>query len=595
MITPLSTHRSPSNIDEMLDTLLPVLDRSQIAPALEEWADERRPWQGRAYSARGVLATMWLLSYRGTTVSLKAVLTVILGEYQPRHLTRLGLDRVATPERKAKVQGRRRQTVKEYMGLRRYLEWLFAPIDDTPFPPRALVTFEEAKRLQAAAVWKFAEAHERRHKVMNDLIVATIDRSIFVDLPVHFAVDEHVIHTAKTEAVNSKIARAKRAGMEPVVPTKIADSKGKKKGFPYHAGIPMATWYPKQRRTGDGWHIGLTRLLANETPDGVTHCTIAFAMSVHGATAGTPSHMLRCVRLAKERGMIGTAGRKTRKTVTSDNAYSNSTTANFLLLQEGFNFVMRYGKGINTTIDLAANTGANHIPANVVKRRRGQGGFPSGPYLHLGQILCPAAARLTLEPRLSYPDPLTSKVSDISAYQQQQATLDACAMPYNGPTISTDTRPGNPGKGGAKGPECVKFRVRCPASAGRVRCPAAPATMTDAQLASKPLVDGEHAVDVDYEVCSGRWTTITLSPQEFKQWQPHRADTPSHAVRMRRIRATDEGYNSSLTNPAIGDLNDRSVHTQSNPFVSLIVAFAVATTNLEVQRSYLTKRTAEAA
>lgn len=564
MINRLGTRPAPSHLTTLLNQILPILNNSGIAERLTEEATRLRPWTGQPYTATGVLATLWLNIHRGTATTIANILRTIFEEYTPQDLHRLGLHQInpVTPDTNA-TPTTQKATNAAYMSLYRYIDWLLTPIDDTPFRPGTVLLRDEATRLQHKALTTFATQTALRDDLLNNLIDATIDRNIYPNGSSNFLVDEHVIHTALSEASNHRAQRAK------------ADPAGHPPTGHFHAGIPMATYYPKQRRTRSGWHIGLTRLLSCD-PD--PHTTqrlpeIAFSILIRGASAGTSSHMLNCLDHAQKRALVARPGRKARRLIIADQGYTKSIDANYELLKRDFYFLMRYAKDATTHHDLS-----QHV--------YNQGDHPGpGPSLHLGQIVCPAAAWATSQGRVATPTPRSGKAAH-AAHAKQQEYLTACAMPINGPTVSNNAPPGRRAANAPDPEPRVKIKALCPAAAGRARCPARPETLTDPALQGMPLLRGESQADLDNAACSGEWVTITLTPHEYKQWQPLRAHSKAHEARMSPFRSRDEAFNAELVSPHSGGQKDRAVQSQKNPWVCLQIAFAVATTNLNIQQRY---------
>ena len=113
----------------------------------------------------------------------------------------------------------------------------------------------------------------------------------------------------------------------------------------------------------------------------------------------------------------------------------------------------------------------------------------------------------------------------------------------------------------------MKIEVRCPADAGRVRCPILGAHhYLDPDLADKTDVGRNAPGHNPPLVCRQAYTTLTFKEEKkrknsnseeltsdfpvFKQWQPIREGTWEHGDWMANVRSPDEASTRDSSHPA---------------------------------------------
>lgn len=556
MIASIRGRIRPTNIDGVLDRIIPIIDKSNIAPTLTGWAQPKSaagaPRKYGSYTVRGVLIAMFQIAYAERPMSVAELFKTIWFDYTDAQLAKIGMGDLRTPQRIHAIATNERAERAEYQRLWDFIKTMFAPIDDTPMPANRRHTKDEAKTARAAASLNLKDQTDRRRTLVNDLIAATIDPTILDGWRGDIAIDEHVVNTATNSYQY------------------FADTSRSK-----HGGAPMASWYPKQNRVGKGWHVGLTRIISTSRPYENRVPTLCLAIDVQQATAGNVAAALNCIDAMTERNLRPNKGHKDRQYLITDMGYSRSTGFNVNALKRGYTLLMNLPKNERHFRDL----GPAADPT----------GTDSGPYLFKSAILCPGAHRLTQQTILNPPGDDADLVT-LRAFAKQEAAIAARTMPLNGhPKIEVLRPAGRPKAGAAPAPTVIKLQVQCPAAAGKIRCPLLGQDhYTDPTKQHLPEIGTDAPFDHPPKVCRSQYTTLTLTPEQYRQYQPLMAGSWEHADWMASNRSRDEGFNAYLTRSEGGHLQDRSVYARRNPNITITIALGVATANLKAQDAWHT-------
>ena len=551
MISSIANRVRETDVNGVLELVAPIIDESRIVEALTQNAKPRSaagaPAKYGQYTARGVLIAMFHIAYAGRPLSLPELLKTLWFDYTDQQMAFIGMPDLRTVDRKEAIRTDIRALKSEHQRLWTFIRVLFEPMDDTPRSPAKRVSKEQGKKAQERARVTLAEQTSLRRRLVNDLITATIDQDLLKDWRGDLAIDEHVINTSRIK------------GRYFVDTTKL------------HGATPMASRYPKQNRVGDGWHVGLTRAVATSRPYGKRVPTICVALDIDKATAGNVDAALNCIDEFDRSGLRPAPAKTDRQYVVTDQGYSHNIGFNVDLLRRGYSLLMHYAQDERRTFDLSREVDPN--------------AEEFGPYLHHGAVVCPAARKTIRTANMPVPPPSASERT-VAKFEEQEKHLTALTMPVNGlPEVTQRRKPGRPRQGQQDTLETVvKVRVKCPAAAGKVRCPIlGQASYLDPRNQDLPDVGFDAPLDDAPKVCHSDTSTITFTQQRFRYYQPVMEGTYKHSDWMASNRSRDEGFNNLLTSTEVGNLQDRFLYSRRNPVIAMAIAFAVASTNLKAQ------------
>lgn len=557
MITSLGNRTRSTDTDAVLRLLAPIVDRSGIAETLDAAAKPKSaagaPPKYGQFTARGVLIAMFHAIYAGRPASVSELCALLWADYTDEQLAFIGLPDLRTPQRLATLTSNDRAWRNEHQRLWQYLQDLFEPIDDTARAANTRVSKTESKQAQERARITLADKTRLRRKVLNDLITQTIDSDLLGDWKGDLAIDEHVVHVAKHQTRYFD----GRDGMAPAT--------------------PMAKGYKKQNRVGSGWSVGLTRAVTTSRPDGRRVPNVCVALDINGSSAGSAPAALNCLDAFQVSPLRPERAAKDRTYLVTDQAYSRVSLFNADVLERGYSLLMNYGVKDKVLFDLSRSLDAD--------------ASEQGPYLYQGTFLCPAARAALSGPIPSAPKPGDTK-RHVERFNEHQKTVRDFEMPLNGvPTVGPRRGPGRPSKEENSTERVVKVRVQCPAAAGKVRCAiratiAGDGSLTDTKKAHLPNISQSAPTDSWPVVCDSANTTVTLTPEQFRTYQPVMGSSWLHQDWMSCNRSRDEGFNSVLTATEGGNLQDRTLYARRNPALSLTIAFSVGRANLKIQEKW---------
>ncbi|TPG17183.1 hypothetical protein [Pedococcus bigeumensis] len=560
MINSLGNRVRPTDTAAVLKLTARIIDESGIVQTLESAAKTKGPAGAPPrygqYTARGVLIAMFHAVFAGRPASLAEVCALIWTDYTDDQLKFIGMPDIRTTERLAVLTADAAAWRNEHQRLWQFVRRMLDPMDDTPRAANARTGRTASKAAQQKAAITMAPQTELRRKVLNDLITATIDRSLLDDWKGDLAIDEHVVHVSKAF-------------------TNYYDDKGMKA-----SATPMANFYKKQNRVGAGWSVGLTRAVATSRPYGRRVPTVCVALDINGSSPGSAEAAKRCLDQFKSSPIRPTKGRNDRTHLVTDQAYSRTTLFNADVLERGYTLLMHYPN--DARIRLLHDLGRVIDPEET----------EPGPFMYRGTILCPAAAHLLRQAGPEAPTPGDTP-QHAARFNEHQEALRHCEMPLNGlPQVTINRAPGRPSKTTTAEPErVIKLRVQCPAAKGKVRCAIRSAIQGDGSFEDPatqrlPDLSGSAPIEQWPLVCENANTTIVLTPRQFTQYQPVMEGSWEHQDWMSCNRSRDEGFNSVLTSTEGGNLQDRSVYGRRNPMVSLTIAFSVARANIKIQERW---------
>lgn len=537
---------SQMNFTGALQIGVDLLTKSGVADRLQTELDAKRG-KGRPntlprYTVMAVLGTLFHLMYSGMPPSLANVLRCLWIEYTPAQLAILGLPADWRDEaRLASMHGIPGIQDAEYKRLQAAVVAMLAPIDDTPYKANGNITWAEAEKALADNTEALRPLTERRHLAMNDILAASVPVELLAAFQGHLSTDLH----------NFVFCPNPRA--EPT-------AKHRKKKSP-----PMAGYTPKSKRFDGADVVGLTLAIAVGKPGEPELPNIALGMATGPSVAADTNGSLIAIDAADRHPVARKAAGNAQRAVIGDKAYPYARGFTAELNERGRFMLGDFRAEQAHVIDLWAKPQDTDCPRLVN-----------------GCIVCPGIPRAVLEtadPRLheTYDD---MSIDQLRSVDQLYKRIEAGRMPTNGrPKRSIKRKPGRPSKKDDAPAETVfKVEVFCPARRGKIRCPRVPESMTSKaeHLATPPE-------DTMSYVCTGgpnSKTQLSISEMDFKNYSPLMAGTLEHHSFYKHARAHNEGFHTYIVSPDSGNLRDRSVRVRRSSEISIIIAFAVAISNI---------------
>jgi hypothetical protein len=257
-------------------------------------------------------------------------------------------------------------------------------------------------------------------------------------------------------------------------------------------------------------------------------------------------------------------------------------------------------------------------------KERAHTGKASGPYLYNGVVVCPGAARATLNgPRFDVPvkpkrdpsveqsfadfddeavDVATGEILDEDSPESRlqrlvdhhlaEEAITRSIMPTHGrPVAATARKRGRPRIGEPEPPKVFRLSVQCPARAGLVQChlfkpdgetrEEAKARIALPHVPEPPLTLNEAPA-----VCHTQFSTVEMNEEQFNRWQPMMSGTWEHEDVYTTARSRNEWFHSQLTHKEGGNLGIGTIAFRKNATFSIAVAMSAAVTNLKVLQSW---------
>ncbi|MGW6695033.1 hypothetical protein ACWF62_14795 [Rhodococcus sp. NPDC054953] len=214
--------------------------------------------------------------------------------------------------------------------------------------------------------------------------------------------------------------------------------------------------------------------------------------------------------------------------------------------------------------------------------------FPSaaadpGPIQIAGAFYCPAVVEYTK----AHGVPETRRLledKDFRLHDDRQRRLYPFLMGTNSrPKRGRVTR-GRPGLGKQQ-QMAVTQELVCPAAMGRLRCPLKPESMTQIPAGvqeAHPTWSAER-----YRCCTKSTVTVAYTKDQLRmaQWNLVPGSW-EHALYFEAARALTEQRFSLLKSPFITGINALKWGPRREPMIKIILALAVAATNLRIQASF---------
>lgn len=522
-----------------------IIDESGIVEALKAAAEpvsgRGRPAELRQYDARAVLIAVFELAYSTRLVSITNLLSALWFRYTDEQMELIGLPAWRDADRAARIKRHSGVHRNEYGRLSTFFTRMLAPIDDTPVTAHKRLTNREFKAATANPSPELVERRQRRDVLLNRIVAATIDRSLFEGYQGHLAVDEHNVFIALYDR-----------------PTRVDPDA-------VRGGNPMSDYTPKHRRSGHAWAIGLTGAVSVYRPGQPPVPRVAFGIGFDPPSAASIEAALTAIDAAEANGLIPAPTANQHKWFVGDMAYNIRHGFNAALLERGWSQLMDYPTHWGTVHDLWQDRDTD------------------GPRLVNGVVICPGipgpvarALKLKRLPDNASSDAIHRRALDLHRIQ-------AATMPTNGRPVRTIERGrGRPRKDAPPAEAVYKLKVQCPAECKKIRCALVPKSM-NLDAAKFPMTSPPANPPT---ACQRLNSTVIMTEQQFKQYSPLMAGSFEHDDFYRHARSHNENYFSRLTSETGGALRDRKVVQRRNSGAALVIAFGVAVTNIKEQAAW---------
>lgn len=549
-----------SRHDRFTDALA-VIDRSGVAEMIESFYDEDRPPGGRppgriVYTVRAVLVACLLRIIECTPPSYAGILAT-LAEFDAGQLAAVGMaGQDMTPVRE--------DGDSEYKKLHGWFDRRLEPLDPGVDLPARRVTNELHKamiaRRTAEAQQRAALAEQRIDALLNSIVAASVEEATPSAYCGDLVADESIFDLAGPSAG-------------------LGSRPDKRRAAAY-----CGKYYRRDKQTGEvrtvrmpiessktGFGVGVTAISRVGPPQAVH----AVAPVIVGIAVREPtSANVEAVRVAMEgthaNGLAARgSGRARWPHFVVDMGYNPKRGFADVLLDHQYSPVARYPKGWNLQF------AASHP-------------FPSddpepGPIQIAGAFYCPAVVEYTK----AHGVPETRRLLENKDFRLHDDRLRRL-YPF---LMGTNSRPkrrrvtrGRPGLGQEQ-QTAVTQELVCPAAAGRLRCPLKPASMTEIPQGVQQALPTWSAGR--YRCCAKSTVTVAYTEKQLRmaQWNLVPGSW-EHALYFEAARALTEQRFSLLKSPHITGINALKWGPRREPMIKIILALAVAATNLRIQASF---------
>jgi hypothetical protein len=567
----ISRHRSD---DDKFDRAVDLIDRSGVVQLLEDIAASRRgsggrPAKGIQYTIKAVVVSLAYLIDLPTTPSLRNVLASLVCNFDDDRLRRLGM--TITHAQRAAVQPLN-QWNAEY---RRFHLWLGRQVEglDSGFDlPARRITNRDDAQLRAARTAEIQQAANQAadtcRVIMNKIVAASVLESHPAGYEGDIVVDESTFDVAKTNEDVGTRPTAKR-------PADYAAGFYRRSGGVIQADPDSGT---KTKLDKMGFGVGVTAITRVGRPGALRSVVpVITAIDIHKPTAASREGFANALtqhRLNRFDPLHAGEGRRGRNTrwpyVTTDMGYNQLDGFAELLIAEQYAMIAAYPQHWH----LVSQT---QDPVSPTKHDR----VDPGPMVGHGDVYCPAGALLLRQGPLVERTRSMADAGELVRHDQRLRSLLPLLMGTNSRPRTAGSTVGRPRRGQPK-ETAVKLDVVCPAVQGRVRCPLKPESMS-VSPADVPTLEPTWSAH-DYRSCANSQTTITFTPEQLKRYQA--AFTPGsweHILHFEAYRAITERQFSLLKSPSITHLDRVNFGPRREPMLKLIIALAVAISNLRMQ------------
>lgn len=541
---------------------LALIDAAAVVPLMETWISEAsaisaKPFPPRAvsYSPRAVLAGILVLITTCQPISWAALLQLFWCQLSRDSLVALGLDEtvgvarqvrfiaLAAQDSPAWPKDARRQLNSEYQRLIRSIDVIFDPLRWSPHSRRKKQTNQQLLHtvlgLGLEQKRTLQQCRERHDLVVNKIVAASVEKELLQDYLGDIMFDEVVIQVAKANGSTGTRPRKK------------------------HTGNPDAGWFRKGERDHPRWAVGATFIMSAHRKHEKRIPIVVLGMSLSKPTGGSVAEVQNALRFIQEEGLLPVRHGKARsRFVMADRGFTNKNDLNEYLIDNDYYLLQDFQSNVNIRRPLA-----------------------EGAVLFNGILICPGFAPLTDRPLL--PPARDAGENALKEHQQRTDHLLAGRMHPNGrPRKATRSGRGRPRKDEIPSAD-HRLEVVCPAAAGQCKCPAVPSTMELSPTLPTVLVPPN--VLNPPKVCTSTNSTVLLGPAELKQYGVTLFGSVRHTELYGHARSLNEQWHSQLRASQTGGIDDAFFYTLGIERIGVIIALAVAETNVQMQRSFREK------
>ena len=578
------TRTSARNTTEILKIGRGIVEHSGVLEMLTNPKLSRagRPPVHGQYTVLGVLCTMFEHMFSGHAMSMANMTRAIWFDYTDEQLDVIGLGHLRTPGRVLAMKPRegRFATGEERLSAekvfksesQRFTDFCrknFKVMDDSPLPGKWTKENRPTRTevRQARKNPELGTPRELAQTVQNLIVAGSLRFGNEIRFP-GTSLHEGILRDHLGDvAVDETHVTTGLGGPD----------EGTKKDSKASSNM-IAEFHVKNRRTKRGPAMGLTLALTAARSDRARVPNVALGMALHKPTGGDGQGLLLAVQHLEANGLRPVRRGNAQQYMIVDQGYSKLNGMNRALHGLGYSPVMEYAKNAKVFHDLAPKQSS-----------RGDGAVPTtGPYLFQGRIVCPGFPReLISQGRFRARESMTDE--EIREHDAKERLLRAGTMRTNGrpKEVSGRKRGGQQKDGPAPTPE-MQVTVGCPAVFGQARCPIIAESMEDEQMKDKPLLTAAPWQNENRPTCCQQdETRITLTDEQFKQWQPNMAGTWAHFDLYGPARSRNEAFNSKLGTPHEGgNLRHESIAFRNNAMVGLALALSVAAANIKELESF---------
>ena len=525
-----------------------------------------RPSAQIRYTFRAVLVAIAFLTYVGILPSMAEVFRVIIWVFTDEQRESLGV--VLGEEDRQRLRGNEMAQRREYTRFQQWLTRLLTCLDSHPdIPARRLTNADAKTRLSkrnkeaqatSAAAWLSA------HTVVNLIVAASIADKAPKGYEGDIVVDEttYDVSAGRNGAGNKPSAHRSPVAMA----TMYRRSKGT-----VQDGANQARGTTQKMAEGIGvtataWH-GSVKNIHSITP---LITAIAFGKTTSGSVEATETALKFHVANGFDPRKPTDGKNRRQPTCTTDMGYNVKNGWAEMLHHYGFSPNGRYPEPWHTVSELLP------LPGD-----RNSDQVTPGPIMASGAIYCPFAAGLIGDDR-----GWVKRSADLlkDSGEERDRALAArlpLLMGTNSRLRMAALSPGRPSKSGGDA-KVPKLDLICPAVQGRVRCPLKPESMTvpaDQARTIQPTWAAESK-----KCCSQGHVTVTLTPQQFKQYQP--AYVPGsweHTFIYEALRSLNERMFAILKSPHESNVQKMNWGARREPMIMLTIAMMVAISNYKRQ------------
>jgi len=326
--------------------------------------------------------------------------------------------------------------------------------------------------------------------------------------------------------------------------------------------------------------IGLTMAMTVSRPDRRRIPTLATGLWVHEPRAAHKGAVLAILDRMEDLGLRPPSKSNNLQYVIADMAYPNLTGLNEEIIARRRGLIRAFTKTEKKSSRVSElKSNPNH--------KRGDAGW-----LYNGACLCPGISREFLA-RDAFDVPrdanghvvLTPK--GLHDHALREATLEAVVMPPHSRFVkASGRRPGRQPLFLEPKEELWKQRVFCPARAGKVRCPMFPPSMKAHEPGDVQTLLPDFTYEDRPTTCKSPTTTVYFTTEQMKLVSPILVGSWAWSDLYTAARAVNESYHATLIASGLGNLMRGQIKPRKNAPKSLMIAMAVAVTNLKKMESW---------